>query len=210
MTEDDSLYDVITIFAKSKIREIAVINANKEFVSIITQFRLIQWLSNRSSTEMDEFAKMTVEQFQLGYKKVYCMHQTRRVIDVFTQMNFLGLSGMAIIDNESKVIGNISVSDLMDIGSNTENFKILWTNAENFMNKRQFTTNIPKLVCVTPHATIKEVIEQLHTYKIHRVYVIKQDTEFPIGVISCTDLLAFFGNALLDYTSAAKKTPVKT
>jgi len=199
MNELDSLYETIAMFAKNNLREVAVVNAKGEFVSIITQSRLIQWLSNRSSSEMGQFVSMTIGDFKLGYKKVHCMHQSRRVIDVFLQMNYLGISGMAIVNNENRVIGNISVSDLKDIGGNAEKFMILWTDAATFIKSREYGAKVPRLVYVLHNTAIKKVIGELHTHNIHRVYIVEEHNVYPMGVISCTDILKFFGNALLGY-----------
>jgi len=198
MNELDSLYETIAMFAKNNLREVAVVNAKGEFVSIITQSRLIQWLSNRSSSEMGQFVSMTIGDFKLGYKKVHCMHQSRRVIDVFLQMNYLGISGMAIVNND-RIIGNISISDLKDIGGNAEKFRILWTDAATFIKSREYGAKVPRLVYVLPKTTIKKAIGEFHTHNIHRVYIAEEHNVYPMGVISCTDILNFFGNALLGY-----------
>jgi len=212
MSEEDTIFDAIIKFAKSNIHEVAIVNSKGELMSILTQYRFIQWLDNHS-LEMGDFANMPVGQFQLGYKKVHRMHQTRRVIDIFLQMKHLGVSGLAIVNDEFRIVGNISVSDLKDIGGNAQNFITLWTDATTFINSREYGANVPKLVYVTPNSSIKEVLAQLHTYGIHRVYVVEKNTHYPIGVISCTDIIAFFGAGLQVAASsdvgAAKKDPVK-
>jgi len=201
MSEEDSIFDAIVKFAKGNIREVALVNTQGEFMSILTQYRFVQWLDNHSN-EMGDFANMPVVQFQLGYKKVHSMHQSRRVIDIFLQMKHLGVSALAVVNNEFKLIGNISVSDLKDIGGSAENFITLWTDATTFINSREYGANVPKLVYVTPNSTIKQVLSQLHTYGVHRVYVVENNTKNPIGIISCTDILAFFGAGLQGATSS--------
>jgi len=212
MTEEDSIFDAIIKFAKRNIHGAAIVNNLGEFESILTQYRFIQWLDNHSN-EIGDLANMTVEQFQFGYKTVHRMHQSRRAIDIFLQMKNLGVNALAIVNDESKLVGNISVSDLKDIGGSAQNFITLWTDATTFINSREYGANVPKLVYVTPNSTIKEVLSQLHTYGIHRVYVAENNTRLPIGIISCTDIIAFLGAALQGAATsdvgAAKKEPIK-
>jgi len=212
MSDEDSIFDAISQFVKGNIREVAFVNSNGEFTSILTHYRFAQWLDNHSN-EMGDFTNMSVGQFQLGYKKVHRMHQSRRVIDIFLQMKNLGVSGLAIVNDEIKLVGNISVSDLKDIGGNAQNFITLWADATTFINSREYGANVPKLVYVTPHNTIKEVLSRLHTYGIHRVYVVENNTHYPIGVISCADIISFFWAGLLGAATsdvgAAKKEPIK-
>jgi len=206
MTEKDSIFDAITKFTTNKLRGVAVVNEKGELTSILTQFSLIQWLANKTA-EMGDIANITIDQFKLGYRKVHCMHQTRRVIDIFLQMDSLGISSFGIVNKENHLLGNISVSDLKDIGESAENFITLWTDATNFINSRDYGAKVPKLVYVTPQNTVKELLEKFRSFDIHRVYVVEKTTHQPVGIISCTDLIVFFKVALLG--AGGKKEPSK-
>jgi len=206
MNEEESIFDAITSFFANHLRESAIVNKQGEFVSILTQFRLIQWLAKQPIDEMGNFANMAIDQFKFGYKKVCSMHQSRRAIDVFLAMNRFSISSVAIVNSDNKVIGTISVSDLKDISESAQNFITLWTDATTFINSRDYGATKPRLVYVTPENTVKDVLGYLNNYGIHRVYVLEKNSRFPMGVISCTDVLEFFTTAL---SGAGKKEPAK-
>jgi len=205
INQDTSVFDTITTFAFQRLREAAIVNENGEFVSLITQFRLLQWISNKSA-EFGDFGNMTIEQFRLGFKNVFCMHKSRRVIDVLLQIHALDISAIGIIDDDFRLIGNISVSDLKDIGDKGQNFPILWLNAGTFINNKDYGADIPKLVYTTPDATVKSILKKFYSFGVHRIYIVDSNTFIPLGVISCTDIIAFFYVAL---SGAAGNLPAK-
>jgi len=206
LSEEETIFDAISKFSNCRLRDAAILNKQGEFVSILTQFRLIQWLAIQPVDEMGDLANKTIDQFKLGYKKVYAMHQSRRAMDVFLAINRFGISSIAIVNDDNKVIGTISVSDLKDMGESAQNFITLWTDATTFINSRDYGGTKPRLVYVTPENTIKDVLGYLNNYGIHRVYTLEKNSRYPMGVISCSDVLDFFSTAL---RGATKKEPAK-
>jgi len=111
-------------------------------------------------------------------------------------MDAIGITGIAITNDEDRIIGNISISDLKDIGSSAANFKKLYLDCGTFIEQRETGVNVPKLIWANRRSSIKEVLGQFKAHKIHRVYIIEPQSHMPVGVITTTDIISLFARAL--------------
>jgi len=196
ISDKASILEAIETMARFQLYQIAVYDFEGKFYSILTQSRIISWLANRKVSEFGDFASEPLEAFHVGFKPLVKVHKSRRVLDAFLQMDSIGITGVAIVNDVNEVVGNISISDLKDIGPTAENFKTLYLNCETFIQQRETGRDVPKLIWATRKSTIKEVLGQFRTHHIHRVYVIEPQTHIPVGVITTTDVISLFANAL--------------
>jgi len=87
-------------------------------------------------------------------------------------------------------VGNISASDLRQIGE-THVLSRLLIPAGHFLELiPKSPDQLPGPHCVRPNANVEEVIEKIVITRSHRIYVVGEETNAPIGVISLLDLLA--------------------
>jgi len=201
VSEDASIYDVIHILAIDNLREVAVVDSNNKLVDIITQDTIINWLADIDPVKIGELVDMPLNNFKLGFKEVISMDASSTLLQVFIKMYSFNISGVAIKNNENTLIGNISISDLKDLGCGADKFYKLFMNAETFIQTRDYGKKVPNLVYVTPSTSIKELLQQFKTYSIHRVYIVQNNLEHaPVGIINSTDIISFFD----DYLSKAK------
>jgi len=196
INENAPLQEAIDMFDKFKIYQIAVSDSLGRFSSVLTQFRVLVWIANRSTNELGDLALEPIETFKLGYKPLIRLHRSRRVLDAFLEMDMIGITGVAITNDDDRIVGNISISDLKDIGSSAENFSKLYLDCGTFIKQRETGSNVPPLVWANRKSTIKEVLGQFRAHNIHRVYVIESQTHTPVGVITTNDLISLFATIL--------------
>jgi len=196
ISESNSIYDAFEMLNKCQVYQLAVADTLGRFYSVLTHFRLLVWLANRNISEFGDLASEAIETFNLGFKPVVRFHKSRRVLDAFLQMDAIGITGIAITNDEDRIIGNISISDLKDIGSSAANFKKLYLDCGTFIEQRETGVNVPKLIWANRRSSIKEVLGQFKAHKIHRVYIIEPQSHMPVGVITTTDIISLFARAL--------------
>lgn len=193
IAEEATLQQAIN--ALQSVHRLAVVDSQGNLRSVLSQSRVIRWLASRSEYAMGDIATATVEDTRLGFCDLVTINKNERTLNAFMKMYSYNLSGIAVVDNTDTVIGNISVSDLKDIGYSAHMFKRLDVLCGTFLNRKIEGANLPKLVSATRSSTVKEVLEMYKNNDIHRVYVVTAEFHKPLGVITLTDMLSLFSTA---------------
>lgn len=193
INEENSVADTMRFLVTNNLREVAITKDDGQLVGIITQYTIVNWLANINPTKIGELAEMSIEAFKLGFKEVVTIPETSTVLQAFLKIYSSNISGVAVNNGEGKLIGNISISDLKDIGSEADKFSKLFIEVKKFIQSRDYGKKVPNLVFVTPTKSIKELLQQFKTYGIHRVYIVQNDSvHAPVGIINSTDVVSFF------------------
>jgi len=192
ISQDATVQDALDMFSRTRADQIAVFDNNGNFVNILTQYMLVHWLAQRPSDEIGQLDSKSVQTFRLGYQRVVRVHKNRPVLHAFIRMDDVGVSGVAVTDDGNKVIGNISTTDLKDIGGRAENFRKLYMDCGTFLSQKEYGKEIPQLLCVHRDQSIRELLDMFIRYNIHRVYVVERDDFRPVGVISDGDIINLF------------------
>jgi len=115
-------------------------------------------------------------------------------IDAFKMMMDKDVSGLAVVDAEGKLTGNISMNDLKAVNTDGRMFWRLYQTVKNFLLKIRKENNEKdgerphRMVVVKERETIEAVIRKLADNKVHRIYIVDERHK-PIGVISLKDVL---------------------
>ena len=114
----------------------------------------------------------------------------------FELLDSTRLSGIAVVDEDGKLIGNTSARDIknavMDAGRTGMDMNILSYLAK--VRQSQVVKNDKYPSChVHDDATVGRVVNLLAKTGFHRVFVVDDDMK-PIGVVSVADIIKFFTN----------------
>lgn len=184
-----SLFYAIESLAKERdLHRLVVINDDGVILNLVTQSRVVEFLAKNMNNIGDKLDMPVGEFYNQG---VFSVKEDDMAIDAFKLMNANRISGVAIVDEEGKLKGNISNRDLKVISTDGSLFWRLFSKVKYFrMHARKESDQaLPRgTVTVTPQDTLRTVITKLIEDKIHRVYVIDQDRR-PLGVISLRDVL---------------------
>jgi len=155
---------------------------------------------------MGDIASMTVGQLQLGYRKVEKIDIESVALNAFIKILDTNKSGIAVVAqnvfNQEEVVGNISASDLKNIGNAAELFSILYLPITSFLSRNTKTNHsftnsslnppqIPPPLTVNTNNTLASVLWIFCLHKIHRIFVVDLDQQL-IGVITPSDILRLF------------------
>ena len=125
------------------------------------------------------------------------MHEDDTALSAFEVMVKHDIQGVAVVDTQGKLVGNLSLRDLKIVGADVSMFWRLQQSARNFLVKvRRLNTELRgggrhrHAIYVLPRASLRDVVVTLRDHDIHRVYVVNNHEERKlVGVISLRDIL---------------------
>eukprot|EP01094_Clydonella_sp_ATCC50884_P017472 TRINITY_DN305_c0_g1_i1.p1 TRINITY_DN305_c0_g1~~TRINITY_DN305_c0_g1_i1.p1 ORF type:complete len:355 (-),score=164.05 TRINITY_DN305_c0_g1_i1:395-1429(-) len=192
--EHYSLFSATELMAREpQLHRVPVLNnrEDRRLVNIITQSQLMQIFHANIDTMGDKANKPVSD---MAYTRgVISVKEDSLTIEAFQKMVEEHVSGLAVVNGDGQVVGNISLRDLKGIHTDGRVFWRLYHPVDRFLAflKEEFQKKhgIPKeVVAVTGSTTMREVIALMVKHRIHRVYV-KNAVDAPAGVISIKDVL---------------------
>jgi len=156
----------------------------------ITQSDIVKFLKEKDA--LCELASKTIKDLGLGTSHVISINQNQRAVEAFKKMVINKVSGIAVVDDNSHLVGQISSSDIKCISQTGELVSHLYDTYSHYKEILINKYNAPdKTITVPPLATFGDVVDTLVKYKLHRVFVVGEDNAL-ISVISLTDVLKVF------------------
>jgi len=188
MDANESIQNVIDDIAFDNYHRIALIE-NGFIVGVVTQSNLLEFFYKHNMWEnMGSLSWQSVTNLKLGLREVCTVSPGTIVMDALKLMVQNRVSALAVVDNNKKLIGNLSASDMKNIGYDMELYTKLFGTVEDFI-RPQFQTSLP--VTVTPNTQFRDILALYDKKKIHRLYV-TDSTNNVIGVVTPGDVLKCF------------------
>lgn len=182
-----SLKIALGIMEHHRVHRVPVIDSDGELITLLTQTAVMSFCEPYISTL--PVASKKLSELEIGRRELISVTKNQRVRDALRLMRDKRVSGIAIVEKDGIVIGNISASDLKHLGYTKENlFKNITITLEQFMKETPKNPLIPGPICVTLNTTVEELWFKLVNTRVHRVYVVDEKGK-GIGVISLTDCL---------------------
>eukprot|EP01098_Paradermamoeba_levis_P009068 TRINITY_DN3759_c0_g1_i1.p1 TRINITY_DN3759_c0_g1~~TRINITY_DN3759_c0_g1_i1.p1 ORF type:complete len:331 (-),score=90.81 TRINITY_DN3759_c0_g1_i1:35-1027(-) len=171
VNEGDNLRHLFHVFAKpsrhKRLHRVAVVK-NERLTNILSQSDLIAFFSARSELLPLKLASRTLDEIHIVHPPL--MMRLDSPFD--SALEFLAqnrISGIALVDDQARISGNFSASDLR--GLNQQAFKFFTGSILQFMVKGTDTGLIGPISCPRS-STIGEVLSLLTTNRVHRVYTV--------------------------------------
>eukprot|EP01118_Nematostelium_gracile_P019596 TRINITY_DN913_c0_g1_i1.p1 TRINITY_DN913_c0_g1~~TRINITY_DN913_c0_g1_i1.p1 ORF type:complete len:345 (-),score=81.03 TRINITY_DN913_c0_g1_i1:82-1056(-) len=184
-----SLGMALRLMVDHGVHRIPILSPDGLLASVVTQSQLVRELYNRLS--LFDIGDKTIEQLQIGIKEVLTIHQDQKAIEAFDLIFKNKVTGVAVVDDAGRLIGNISATDMRNIGADINYVSRVFHPTIDYLKLGPNGAEIKKPYCVQLSATLGETMEILVNTKTHRIYIVdKNDT--PIGVISLGDVLGLF------------------
>jgi len=173
-----------------KVHRIPVLDSAGDLITLITQSHIVSWIHKHMKELGPTVTRKTVDEMELGLGlgEVVSVPLTALALDAFKLMHSKGVSAVAVVNEKNELVGNISASDLKQIGYDAKMFSKLFLKIDEFMKHIPPNEFFSGPICVQKGSTFEEVIEKLQLAKVHRLYVVSLDNK-PIGVISQQEVL---------------------
>jgi len=184
---DKVIADVIDLFKRPKtyfrLHRIGVIDERKKLINVISQSDIISFAAKHISHL--ETADRPLSSFS-GLIRTPIMIQIDSLFSEALETLFKNrISGLALVDQEFRLSGNLSASDLR--GMNSLGFDFFNGSCLQFLVKGT-KSSMKSTQAVNSETTLGEVVQILAEEKIHRIYI-TSFTGFPTGSVSLIDAI---------------------
>lgn len=189
ISQGHSLYVAWEILAKEKTHRVPIIDSDRRIVDIITQSMLIDFLW-QNIEKIGTAAQINVRDI-VGAEDVLTVRDTEKAYVAFRNMIQYKVAGLAVVDQDGKLVNNISLRDFRGAHTDAKSFWRLWSNVIEFKN--QMLADYPppvaitKPLCLDFTGTLYHVVEVMALNHVHRVYIVQDMV--PMKVITQTDVL---------------------
>jgi len=187
-----SLVETLELLVKDKLHRIAI-SKNGNVVSILTLTDILRYFYNNPSL-FGEIANLTIDQLHLGFKEVITINRTAKAFEAFLLIREKGISGVAVLDENENLLGNISSSDLKHINYDSEIMIRLAQPIDTYLRSSN-SKEIPAPIVVTPQSTLHDLLTKMNLNKVHRIYLTNEHNKL-MGVISQIDIVEILLNNL--------------
>lgn len=173
-------------------------------VNLLTQSQILEFIWQNMTLMDPKKRSKALSQMPEMFHDVISVKASDFALEAFKKMHQFGLSGVAVIDDDGKLIGNISEKDLRGFSPSSQSHypgidvdgkwvSRMFANCETYTKEvyaAQPETKHPKqLVVAKSFNTLEDVIKMvIENGKIHRVYIV-DDAMKPIGVVGLRDIL---------------------
>jgi len=199
MPETATLLEVLQLMVEKKCHRIIISDKNQKVCNLITQSRIIALLHAMNLSK----SKRTLKELNLDRTDVISIINTDTAFQAFQLMMQKKMSGLAVVNDNGELVGNISLSDIKLIGWNADYWNLLGFQIKDYLSQ---IANHPEFVIRDynfwtldrPHNvvlrcksddTISSVMRIMCFFRVHRVYVVSENNK-PIGVVSMGDILS--------------------
>jgi len=181
VSDTTNVAHVISKFFKVGIHRVLVRNSTSNIIGILAQVDVLRFLQKQMERVFlnDAVALGLRSLIEFDFtNKVICIQDTSNLLAAFQLISSNRVSGIAVIDNNGALVGNVSSSDFQNV------------TAQNFMNLgvslKQYLTSTP--VYVRPGTSLLGAVRMMYENNVHRIYIV-DDKIKPLGVFSLTDLM---------------------
>jgi len=186
------LLTAITKMVKWRVHRIPVIDSEGELQTVITQSHIVKFLY-QNMYMFGTLPIQTVGDLKMFHAPVITISTEKKGFEAFKTMHDHRVSAVAVVDNDGKLIGNISVSDLKTIGFDGAKLARLYYPVSQFLKllakDRSDMVWAEEPICVSAQSQFREVVGKLVQSRIHRVYL-ADASGAPTGVITQHEVLA--------------------
>eukprot|EP01118_Nematostelium_gracile_P017451 TRINITY_DN745_c0_g1_i1.p1 TRINITY_DN745_c0_g1~~TRINITY_DN745_c0_g1_i1.p1 ORF type:complete len:335 (-),score=75.45 TRINITY_DN745_c0_g1_i1:148-1152(-) len=182
-----SLMDILS--STTNLHRVPVVDDQGEVIGLVSQSKVIQFLYKN----VERFPNATTAKVKNYLKPmdVFSITADKTALEAFQLMQSQKVNGLAVVDDEGKLIGSLSASDLK--GSLDDNlFDDMYLPIGLYLEKG--TPSFDKVQAHSPvscklESTVYELLHKLSSVQIHRIFVIDDENK-PIGILSLCDIIS--------------------
>jgi len=191
-----SLFSAYEVMARSNLHRLAVVNADRMLVSVITQSQLVEFTFRNIALLGAKRSKL-VKDMPYTLHEVYHVKPNDIALKAFSVMSEKNVSGIAVLDDNGLLVDQISMRDLKAMAPDGRLFWRLYkpvseylANVKNSRTDTHATERPENIVTVTLSDTLETVMGLIVTYRIHRIYVVESAAnKKPLGIITLRDIM---------------------
>lgn len=188
-----TMVDVATALCAPGLHRLPVVD-NGKVVGIISQSNVVRLIAAHAAA-LAAALDATVSDTKLGSCPVQPVKTTDTALATFQEMSRHNRSGVAIVDETGRLVGNTSSSDLkLVLADISASSSLLQGTIFDFLAAvRQATSasyeKYPSIT-VSPSSTVEHLVLRMAATKVHRLFVVGEGYK-PVAVVEITHLLRY-------------------
>lgn len=186
---DHSLEQLMAIFSKELNKHRVCVKDGDEVVAVLSQFGVLKFLHGVLPNYPHMASKKLSEWHSLSDNVLFVL-ESDSAIDAFNLLIEKKVTGLAVVNDDGKLVGSISASDLKG-STGKDLFSNLKLSVRDYLKKAAaFFGREGVPVAVSSEATLTEIMDLLIKNHLHRLFVVDEAGK-PIQVLSLTDIITF-------------------
>jgi CBS domain-containing protein len=194
LNKDENASLPLEVFGSAcQIHRSPVLNSDGTVADTVSQSDYIRWLYDQSQTYLKnlEVWNNKLADIGMGKSEIVTVRDTDMVIEVLRTMSSDNLYAVAVVDEDGKLVGNFSATDLKAMCQ--ENWPSFFTPVSEYLASHSptslFASSSGSSGLNLDYATLSTALEYFHESPQHRVWVLEDGR--PVGVVTHTDVLRF-------------------
>ncbi|KAL8829469.1 MAG: hypothetical protein Q9170_006157 [Blastenia crenularia] len=184
-----NLMHAIEVFGGGVHRLVVVEEGTDNVVGILSQLRLVKflWENGRNFPIIDRLYSSTIKDLGIGSQQLISINGDKALKEALTLMDNEGLTSLAVVDNQSNVVGNISTVDVRLL-TKSSSAPLLDNTCIHFVSVILSTRGMNDgkdsfpVFHINPYSTLAHTVAKLVATKAHRMWV----TDSPSPSLSAT------------------------
>ena len=154
--------------------------------AVLSQSDIVAFIASKCSKE---FLDESIDDVGLPYRKdVVAIADTAKASMAFELMDAKRMSGIAVVNEDGKLVGNVSAKDIKRAVLDPTNIHLDVLSYLAIIRQAEANDTRHPFCHVSSNASVGHVVNMMAKTGFHRVYVIDTDSK-PIGVISFSDII---------------------
>jgi CBS-domain-containing membrane protein len=185
-----SLFSVFEMLARSGFHRVAVLNAEKQIATVITQSMMLDWIHQNLNLLNPTLRNLSAADMVLHHNVPHLVKSTDRTLLAFEKMTEYDISGLGVVDENGKLTDVISNRDLRGLNADASSIWRLYDSVRDFKTHLKLTKpDTPiQLYTIRSTDTLEHIINLMTTNKIHRVFLVNAHGK-PLKCICQRDVL---------------------
>lgn len=191
------LLEVLPALAKGDVHRVGVKDpASDSLFNIISQMTLVQFIARNISMLETKLRNVPVSDFMKQIISVENIPSDTNTHKSFEYLFRNNISAAAIVNSDGIVTDTLSMSDL--VGMLYDKLEHIDSSVLSFLSSTRRTKSTkPPITCQLTD-TLEYTLLKLASTKVHRLWVVDGESNRYLGLVSLTDILAFFAREFTD------------
>jgi len=200
--DDFTMLDVVKEFTVKELHRMPVLEKNNKahVLCILSQSLVVDWLSEHVDKFPQHVQDKTLKELNMAVvddSEVLMVYDDETVLAAFSMIEKYNVQGVAVVNRDGILIGNISVSDLKFFVKSSL-LEALQTPIRDFFHK-QGSSRVPLVTC-SPDSKFLDVLKLFSKHKVHRVHIVDPDQK-PVDIITLSNVL----DTVVNYATGVRR-----
>jgi len=196
LSEKATFKDVLKTLSLPGVHRVPMMGPRRGLISPLSERHLARFLTQ---TDVLRFVASHLDYFgyaldlpvlgSVGTYPAPCLHESTETISAFREILRKKITGIGVLDDDGKLVGELSIRDIGYIVTNTSYIELKSTLKE-FMEDLRRTEDRSQVITCQPQDTLRSVIKKTNNNRSHRIHVLDSGDK-PIGVVSLSDICQY-------------------